>query len=106
MEIDMMTPAPPMTAAERQRACRARGKGRHRGGPTKSQMAEGLRRAREVMRAAREADALRAADPAAAVAAAQAASAQPLMLPAPVQVIDIPGMTTLEPTRAVEPAHA
>jgi hypothetical protein len=41
-----------MTAAERQRRCRARGKGRHRGGPTPGMVAESRMRVREVLAAA------------------------------------------------------
>jgi len=44
MYKDMLKPVGPMTAAERQRKCRAGGKGRHRGGSTGKQMAEARRR--------------------------------------------------------------
>jgi hypothetical protein len=51
-----------MTAAERQRKCRAGGKGRHRGGITRAMREVELQRARE---AAAAAQALREAQPAA-----------------------------------------
>jgi hypothetical protein len=74
----MLKPAPPMTAAHRQRRCRAGGKGRHRGGTTKRMRQESERLVRAMMAAAR---ATAAAQP---VTAEQAVPApQPEAAPAP-----------------------
>jgi len=56
----MLIKVPPMTAAERQRKCRAGGKGRHRGG-IKNRKTQARRRVQEAFAAARAASAPQAA---------------------------------------------